>query len=189
MVFAKGICTSILAFTLLGVVLLFSSQKASLPFNPPASIISRLTSLGYAYEWDINLPLVLMDFQNTVNYQLNGSVADAQWEAMMPQNDGLIYLGPEKQPFMLSVFHQLRCLDIMRRAYTDGAAGGDSHKSPLARHCLNYIRQMVYCRGDLRLERVVDPNGPHAVQVRDPQTCRDWRAVYSKLADLEERDR
>ncbi|TFK24211.1 hypothetical protein FA15DRAFT_592757 [Coprinopsis marcescibilis] len=122
-----------------------------------------------------------MDFQNTVNYQLNGSVANAQWEALFPSTGGLVYLGPEKRPFMLSTFHQLRCLDIIRRNYALDAEKGHKNPTSQTRHCMNYLRQMILCRGDSRLERVVDPEGAHAVQVRDSQTCRDWRSLYSQV--------
>ncbi|KAJ7697021.1 hypothetical protein B0H17DRAFT_1007303 [Mycena rosella] len=120
---------------------------------------------------------VLMDVHNTGNYQLNGSQADAQWEALIPANGGLVRLGPHQELFMVSMYHQLKCLDIIRRDYVFGSMGKNG-TDPLTRHCLNYIRQMVLCRGDRRLECVVDPFGEHAVQVRGTQTCHDWRQVY-----------
>ena len=126
-----------------------------------------------------------MDVHDTVHYPLNGSDADSQWNAMIPTDGGIIHLGPNKEPFMLSMFHQLRCLDIIRRAYMEGSRGGDA-STPISRHCLNYIRQMVLCRGDLRLQRVVDPYGEHAVQFRDTQTCLDWRVVYAMVQDNEQ---
>ena len=126
-----------------------------------------------------------MDVHDTIiHYALNGSNADSQWNAMIPANGGIVHLGPNKEPFMLSMFHQLRCLDIIRRAYMEGSQGGDAHTS-VSHHCLNYIRQMVLCRGDLRLQRVVDPYGEHAVQFRDTQTCLDWRVVYSMVQENE----
>jgi hypothetical protein len=123
-----------------------------------------------------------MDFQNSINYQLNGSASDTQWEALIPEGGGHVFLGEEKKPYMLSMFHQLRCLDIVRRSYMAGYVGNMSEvKEKQVRHCMNYLRQMVLCRGDRRLERVVDPYGKHAVQVRDPQTCKDWRVVYDRI--------
>ncbi|KAJ7214265.1 hypothetical protein C8J57DRAFT_1096591 [Mycena rebaudengoi] len=120
-----------------------------------------------------------MDVHNTQNYNLNGSQADAQWAALIPPSGGLIRLGPQNELFMVSMYHQLKCLDIIRRDYVEGSMG-KVWVSPQTRHCLNYIRQMVLCRGDKRLERVVDPFGEHAVQVRGKQTCRDWTMVYDR---------
>ncbi|KAF8183858.1 hypothetical protein K438DRAFT_1599276 [Mycena galopus ATCC 62051] len=118
-----------------------------------------------------------MDIHNTDNYRLSGPQADAQWEALIPASDGLVRAGPLNELFMVSMYHQLRCLDIMRRDYIAGANGKNT-TDPSTRHCLNYIRQMVLCRGDRRLERVVDPYGAHAVQIRGPYTCGDWTQVY-----------
>ncbi|KAF8900193.1 hypothetical protein CPB85DRAFT_1326159 [Mucidula mucida] len=128
-----------------------------------------------------------MHVQNTVHYQLNGSLAEAQWSSLIPEGGGIVRLGPNREPFMLSMYHQLRCLDLIRKAYIHGA-NGDRSFDAAAGHCLNYIRQMVFCRGDLRLERVVDPNGPHAVQVRETTTCQDWTAVYNKVHEVHGRD-
>lgn len=81
-----------------------------------------------------------MHVHNTVNYQLNGSKADAQWSSMIPNGHGIVRLGPEREPFMLSIYHQLRCLDIIRQAYVRGEAG-DTTLKPASEHCLNYIRE------------------------------------------------
>ncbi|KAJ7493679.1 hypothetical protein FB451DRAFT_1215114 [Mycena latifolia] len=133
---------------------------------------------GASPTWDLGtLNEVLMDVHNTENYQLNGSQADVQWEALIPSNGGLVRLGPQNELFMVSMYHQLKCLDIIRRDYVEGSKGKNGTE-PLTRHCLNYLRQMVLCRGDRRLECVVDPFGEHAVQVRGTQTCRDWTQVY-----------
>lgn len=123
---------------------------------------------------------VLMDVHNTEHYQLNGSQADAQWEALIPANGGLVRLGPHNELFMVSMYHQLKCLDIIRRHYVEGSMG-KAGTPPVTRHCLNYLRQMVLCRGDRRLECVVDLDGDHIVQVRGTQTCRDWTHVYERL--------
>ncbi|KAI0371485.1 hypothetical protein BV20DRAFT_1051511 [Pilatotrama ljubarskyi] len=72
---------------------------------------------GVSPVWDIG-PLrdVAMYFEPTVHYQLNSTEADAEWAALTPLNDGIVYAGSERQPYLLSIFHQLRCLDVLRRA-------------------------------------------------------------------------
>ncbi|KAJ6484012.1 hypothetical protein C8R45DRAFT_829853 [Mycena sanguinolenta] len=114
--------------------------------------------------WDIGrLDDVFIDVHNTgINYQLNGSRADEQWSALVPARDGLVQLG--KEIFMISMYHQLKCLDIIRREYVAGSVDKTEQSAvsvgPTAQHCLNYIRQMILCRGDRHLERVVDPTVP-----------------------------
>lgn len=91
--------------------------------------------------WDIGpLDTVLMHVQNTVNYQLNGSLADVQWASLIPDGGGIVHLGEGRYPFMLSIYHQLRCLDLIRQAYTEGASDTSLPVSPTAVHCLNYLR-------------------------------------------------
>ncbi|KAH6873674.1 hypothetical protein BKA70DRAFT_1352401 [Coprinopsis sp. MPI-PUGE-AT-0042] len=144
----------------------------------PISI--RMTAAGPSLSWNIHFPPpILMDMQNTVNYQLNGSDADAQWRRLIPSGGGIVRLGSDGTPFMVSTFHQLRCLDVIRESYTRDSGAGQPNPTPLALHCLNYIRQMILCRGNSRLERIVKPDSLHTVQLRDPQTCRDWRSLYA----------
>ncbi|KAK0209097.1 hypothetical protein DFS33DRAFT_1380579 [Desarmillaria ectypa] len=136
--------------------------------------------------WDIGpLPLVLMDVEDTVNYQLNSTdYSNAQWSALAP-GGGIIYLGPDRTPYLPSFFHQLRCLDILRSVYIAQEADMDKQdvrEAAVARHCLNYLRQMLFCRSDLNLESVVSiEHGHHAVGRRRTQTCQDWRVVYEEL--------
>lgn len=125
---------------------------------------------------------VFMDVHNTHKYQLNGSEAHVQWEALIPPNGGLVRLGPHKELFMVSMYHQLKCLDLIRREYVDRSMGKSGTPS-VAHHCLNYIRQMILCRGDRRLECVVDPLGEHAVQIGGTQTCGDWTQVYDAVVE------
>ncbi|PBK61871.1 hypothetical protein ARMSODRAFT_622999 [Armillaria solidipes] len=41
------------------------------------------------------------------------TAADSEWETLFPRN-GLIVLGPHEQVFSISMFHQLRCLNVIR---------------------------------------------------------------------------
>ncbi|KAF8157307.1 hypothetical protein K438DRAFT_1986638 [Mycena galopus ATCC 62051] len=137
---------------------------------------------GVSPVWVLPMKEVLMDVHNTNKYQLNGSDADAQWGALIPPSGGLVRMGPENEVFMVSMYHQLRCLDIIRRDYVEGSKGKNGG-SPVTHHCLNYLRQMILCRGDRRLECVVDPDGAHAVEVRGTLTCRDWTRVYESVPE------
>jgi len=133
--------------------------------------------------WDLgHLSIVKMATEDTVNYQLNGSTASAQWAALVPKHGGIVHIGPHRKPYMLSVFHQLTCLDILRRIYADNH---EETFEPLGRHCLNYLRQTLLCRADLRLESVQDPDGPHAIDMWGDLTCTDWRQVYARVEENE----
>lgn len=123
-----------------------------------------------------------MNFENSVHYQLNTSTAAFEWAALVPSNGGIVHVGPERQPFLPSIFHQLRCLDIIRKAYVKDSRG-EGELGRLSHHCLNYLRQMIMCQSNLRLEPVVDPNGVHAVQPWGELSCRDWRSVYNAVAE------
>ena len=133
--------------------------------------------------WDIGyLPPIRMNIEPTKHYQLSGHNADAEWAALAPQN-GIIHLGPHRQPYSISLFHQLRCLDIIRRDIVrvellpPAPEEGDSK---LSRHCLNYMRQMVLCRTDLALDPVFG-RGLEARVCPDTNQCVDWRRVYEEL--------
>ncbi|KAJ7822602.1 hypothetical protein B0H13DRAFT_1659607 [Mycena leptocephala] len=126
-----------------------------------------------------------MAVEDTVSYPLNGSDADSKWQSMLPKGEGIVHVGPNKQPYMLSLFHQLKCLDILRRFHVDSVEGIDGGLDALARHCLNYLRLMVLCRSDLRLESVQDPDGSHAVDMYGYLTCVDWRQVYARVEENE----
>lgn len=103
-----------------------------------------------------------------------------EWKAFVP-GDGIIYLGPREQSFMPSMFHEIRCIDIIReRIVTIGKpseqnAEKASRQFELANHCINYLRQMVLCHGDLTLENVI---GRPANAYGDEQVCWDWELAY-----------
>ena len=129
-----------------------------------------------------------MNIEPTKHYQLSGPNADAEWAALAPHN-GIVYLGPHRQPYSISLFHQLRCLDIIRRDLIiiepEPESPEDNNSSSrkfkkLSRHCLNYMRQMVLCRADLALDPVLG----RALEARvrpDTNQCVDWRRVYEEL--------
>ncbi|KAI0355428.1 hypothetical protein OH77DRAFT_1424924 [Trametes cingulata] len=137
---------------------------------------------GVSPVWDIGpFRKVAMYIEPTVHYQMNSTEADAEWAALIPVNGGIVHAGPGRQPYMLSVFHQLRCLDVLRRAYISRGRA-DARVNATTLHCLNYIRQMVLCRRDTILEPVWDLEGPHAVRPWKTLTCDDWSQVYTAHA-------
>ncbi|KAJ7267909.1 hypothetical protein C8J57DRAFT_1326137 [Mycena rebaudengoi] len=121
---------------------------------------------GAAPVWDLGqLGIVKMAMEESVRYPLRGASAKAQWESMVPKNGGIVH-----------------CLDIMRRMYVEDHQG---ELDAIGRHCLNYLRQTVLCRADLRLESLQDPDGPHAIDMYGDFTCTDWRQVYARVEENE----
>ncbi|KAG1836219.1 hypothetical protein DFJ58DRAFT_819187 [Suillus subalutaceus] len=123
---------------------------------------------------------VLMAFEDSAHYQINTEDGRAEWASLTPGN-GLVYLGEQPDhPFSISMFHQLRCLDILRENIV-----GESSNAALSRHCLNYLRQMIMCRGDAQLENILLASKENSSQpffVR-PGTyvCNNWNFVLEEV--------
>ncbi|KAG2114519.1 hypothetical protein DEU56DRAFT_874300 [Suillus clintonianus] len=123
---------------------------------------------------------VLMAFEDSVHYEINTEDGRAEWASLTP-GGGLVYLGEQhNRPFSISMFHQLRCLDILREDLV-GANG----KADLSRHCLNYLRQMVMCRGDTQLENILVASKEHPSQDFFVRTgsyvCSNWNSVLEEV--------
>ena len=136
----------------------------------------------YPSEWPLQLDTVQMSFEDhTVHYALAGDVADKEWAALLPSGGVVVHLGPANRPFTVSMFHQLRCLDTVRRALAVYKENGTEASAP-ARHCLNYLRQMIMCRANTRLERATGLYGAvHNVISEQDHICQDWRVVYNAV--------
>lgn len=137
----------------------------------------------YPQSWDVgDLKDVLIPLEPTTHYQLDTSQSDVEWEALAP-NDGVIYLGPNYRPFSISHFHQMRCLDVLRKQLISHREKPNTTDidTPLSRHCYNYLREMVLCRSTTALDPVFGrPRPATVVEYRDDSTCRDWNRVYEE---------
>ncbi|KAE9400825.1 hypothetical protein BT96DRAFT_919284 [Gymnopus androsaceus JB14] len=120
-----------------------------------------------------------MDFEETARYQIQGPDADKEWAALYPYG-GIIHLGSSPTPYTPSMFHQLGCLDIVRKEIIHVQGSPVKIKpSQLADHCSNYLRQMMLCRSDIALEYCVGK--PHVDVFPETYTCQDWRRLYEEL--------
>jgi hypothetical protein len=137
----------------------------------------------YPHVWDVgDLKDALIPLEPTTHYQLSTPQADVEWEALAP-NDGIIYLGPDHRPFSISHFHQMRCLNVLRKQLVSHRETPNSTDidTPLSRHCYNYLREMVLCRSTTALDPVFGrPRPATVVEYRDDSTCRDWNKVYEE---------
>ncbi|PBK84094.1 hypothetical protein ARMGADRAFT_1088805 [Armillaria gallica] len=139
----------------------------------------------FPYEWPIPTgdPVLLAIESNSVRFHIQGTDADAEWDSLVP-GDGLLHLGDRQRPFTLGMFHQLQCIDVLRRGILETYRLYPLSDSELVAHCLNYLRQIVICHSDNSLELVtgrdeqVDP---------DAYVCKDWEVIY-RAAEQNQRD-
>jgi hypothetical protein len=61
----------------------------------------------YPSYFPTKLPTVSLTPEDTVHYQLWGNESSAELGAMFPRGGGFLYLGPDRRPFGVAMFHQL----------------------------------------------------------------------------------
>ncbi|KAA1476442.1 hypothetical protein DENSPDRAFT_511850 [Dentipellis sp. KUC8613] len=138
--------------------------------------------------WSVpNYRPVRMTVEETVYFQMRDTTgsADAEWASLYP-GGGVVYLGDHYQPYTVSMLHQLRCLDIVRKGIVERINDKQTTLVPptgLQRHCINYLRQMVLCRADTHLEDIV---GKPETIILSHHRCMDWESIY--LAAQENRE-
>ncbi|KAF9528135.1 hypothetical protein CPB83DRAFT_854969 [Crepidotus variabilis] len=82
------------------------------------------------------------------------------------------------------MMHQLKCLDLLREEVVrDRPTVSHEFKStvqiaPVTRHCLNYIRQMIICRGDWELESFQFASHKNPIEWRGQYQCKDWERLW-----------
>ncbi|KZV85740.1 hypothetical protein EXIGLDRAFT_622690 [Exidia glandulosa HHB12029] len=118
--------------------------------------------------------------EDTVHYAYETSLGALESNSTLPSGGGIIHLGPNQRAFSISMFHQLRCLNIMGRDVSIRASTAAPRESTaLEQHCMNYLRQMILCRSSIRLESGINIEGGRLVTSSVTHTCSDWSAVYS----------
>lgn len=124
--------------------------------------------------WSVERKEVALQFDSWTRYKLDSA---QQWAPLFPEG-GIIHLGPERTPYTVSMMHQLRCLNVIRDQLSRPRSERDAEPT---RHCLNYIRQMATCRGDLQFDPIQYPHKVNALDPHAVRRCRDWRAVYDAV--------
>ncbi|TFK55497.1 hypothetical protein OE88DRAFT_1691908 [Heliocybe sulcata] len=120
----------------------------------------------------------------TIKSERLGLDADEEdWDSILPQGEGFIYLEQEKMHYIVSQYHQLHCLRSLRHYFikrNDLQLIDAGHVN----HCLIYLRQMVLCSSDVTLEpashrqRLPDGRLTNAVTgVGVTHRCKDWQQV------------
>ncbi|KZV85749.1 hypothetical protein EXIGLDRAFT_681570 [Exidia glandulosa HHB12029] len=122
--------------------------------------------------------------EDTVHYAHDTALGLIEWNSTLPLGGGMLHLGPHQRLFSVSMFHQLRCLDVIGRELLERSETAvPAEPTALARHCMNYLRVMVLCRSDTRLESAYNIVGPRIVTSSITHTCNDWSAVYAAAED------
>lgn len=130
------------------------------------------------------LPITLPTVYHTLN---SGDAqfslfADDDWATVFPASDGFTDLGPDNRTFLVSMVHQLHCLDVFRVGFVTNRTGYAYH----VEHCLRYMLQIVLCHADTTLE--ADEPGmregrlEHAAGgVGSVHECKDWTVLRKYL--------
>ena len=128
-----------------------------------------------------------MSLEDSVHYSVDTPAGEAEWASILPPGGPVVYLGQDQRPFTVSMLHELRCLDIIRHNivefYGDDSPNATIAQPALTRHCMNYVRQMILCRADMRLESVRAPHGHRMTVSEVTHTCRDWTKVMEAAAE------
>ncbi len=126
--------------------------------------------------------------EDSVHYHPNNSV---EWHSLFPRgSEGFVRLGPRSRLFGVSMFHQLHCLDKMRRAVV--GVPPSEWESWHTQHCLNYVRQMLLCAASTRLEPVKLGHGKGEGSLKVDglgleHSCRDWTLLREMVEENFER--
>ncbi|PSR72227.1 hypothetical protein PHLCEN_2v11902 [Hermanssonia centrifuga] len=121
-----------------------------------------------------------MHISDTVHFQLDTDEGMQEFANLVPPSGHLVYVrsdaSSEPQPYAVTLFHQMTCLDVVRQEFTQLPS---SPAPQLVRHCMNYLRQTVLCRPSLFLESTVNSQALVSRAGYDV-VCRDWNAVYEE---------
>lgn len=127
---------------------------------------------------------VIMHFiHNSLHYPFGSSAWD---NLLLPHEDAhLVHVknvGGSVSTQTVALFHQLRCIEILHKAYVEE---GSHRTSDLAQHCLNYVRQTVMCQLDMTNE----PQAGAQTSNGRESLCRDWESVYREAERNQEAHR
>jgi hypothetical protein len=109
------------------------------------------------------------------HYALNSSA----WAHQLPTSGHLIHLdepdSTNTSTHTVSLFHQLKCLEILRDVFQDNGSHLTTRKA-IASHCMNYIRESLLCMADMRNS----PQGTlHTIAGYD-MLCYDWEVLFEE---------
>lgn len=117
-----------------------------------------------------------MMYSATAHYRPDAADSDVEFAALLPSGGHLVHIDEDDQPgqaYTVTLFHQFKCLDLIRKDYI-----ASQEPSTLTKHCLTYLRQTILCRPSLGLEST---KNSRATAVRTYEAvCKDWTEVYKE---------
>jgi hypothetical protein len=135
---------------------------------------------------DLDLEEVHMPREDSVHYTMNTPLGTAEWQTLLPSGDGFLYLGPSHQQFSIAMFHQLRCLNVVRGALAsiferpELATPNSDDQPAIVRHCMDYLRQMTLCHADLTMLNVksIHRGRGHVKDSDNTHRCKAFNTIY-----------
>lgn len=120
---------------------------------------------------------VALHIDGSAHYALDAVDSDKEWSSLLPSGGHVVHISRESgsvEKHTVTLFHQMRCLDVIRHEYN--AATG--RPSPLVKHCMSYLHQMLLCQLNPSLESTKNVLG--SVERSYNAVCRDWTALYDE---------
>ncbi|KAF9480761.1 hypothetical protein BDN70DRAFT_832296 [Pholiota conissans] len=156
--------------TIIVLIITFIKNRDASTTHVRSKVGSRLTFKVDAAD------LVAMSISDTSRYDLTED-GKADFAALMPTGGHTVYISgdevSEPRPFTVSLFHQLKCLDIYHREYLKPTPRRVTLE---LQGCLNYLRQSLLCHANTRLESI--KNSAIQAEKQYETVCRDWTKVY-----------
>ncbi|PSR83174.1 hypothetical protein PHLCEN_2v375 [Hermanssonia centrifuga] len=125
---------------------------------------------------------VAMRVSDTAHFDLQSQEGIDEFAHALPSGGHLVYVRPDgdgsdPQPYTVTLFHQLRCLDVIRQQYSKVPS---APPPSLLHHCMNYVRHTILCRPHLLLEPAVNSQGTESREGGYDAVCHNWEAVYQE---------
>jgi hypothetical protein len=96
-----------------------------------------------------------MRLGDSARYQVTTQDGADEWDQLVPTTGATITDDSTGDIYTVAMFHQLQCLAYLRHGYAI-----DNSTPPMGKHCLNYLRQVLLCHAETRLEPVFKLEGP-----------------------------
>jgi len=155
-----------LAFVLPALVQATSGGRFTSSQTQDQRNVARAASWGIVPEEPVAIYI-----DDTVHYQVSGEQASVQWQSLLPATGHLVH-DNNHLPQTVAMFHQLECLDNLRKAFFGKNVTAETRK------CFNYLQQSVLCHSDRRLESIRWVGKANVISVAGYWKCRNWEALY-----------
>lgn len=171
-------CISILVLvTIVNVMFTLHSVSVLNGLLPPTPHVHTYVGDDHPSQLPLELPSVGLELTSGEGHF--SLYDDDDWGTIFP-SDGFVALGPNNRTFLVSLYHQFHCLDIIRVGYVVNR----THAAEHIQHCLRYLRQALLCHADTTLEvdipQISSDDGKlyHTANgVGSVHRCRDWTVL------------